>query len=397
MIYYHIMITFIAYENGVEISKIKLSERKTSIERFKAKALMCKIRRLKQFNIEDAKIQLSHELKNFDKVNEILNLYGALGEQALELLYDLNDQNNKELNDLLFSVEFPSTNREKVLIPEVLKPLLEIHDNTHGRAVGKGEILSCLLFKDVTGKPNAEYDIFHQDSPWHMKDHRISSATPLGRPDGEKKNKNAKFDWRQADIIQFCWTKLKKVGVKKNFGIKEFTNNEQLTFILEALKEKYNTQNVNDVLIMFENDLNVVASKSLGDAKGVLFVKQECDNPYFERVDASDICFYSLSQDNLKITDFKGRYVDAVMAKIDELKRLEEEKKALELKKVKTFEKFKEFERSWNNATTIRDISNSLSKTPTAVRQMKEQIIKKYPEQFSFKKLERANKKSLSL
>ncbi len=391
------MKTFVHYENGIEVYKVKLSERKTNAERFKAKALMSKIRRLKQFNIEDAKTQLSYELKNFGKVNQILASYGKLGEQALELLYDLNDENNKELNDLLFSVDFPSTNREKVLIPEVLRPLLEIHDNTHGRAVGKGEILACLLFKDVAGKPNAEYDIFHQDSPWHMKDHRISPATPLGRPDGEKKNKNAKFDWRQADIIQFCWTKLKKAGVKKNFGIREFTNSEQLTFILETLKERYNTENINDVLVMFENDLHAVASKSLGDAKGVLFVKQEGDNPCFERVDASDICFYAISQDNLKITDSKGRYIDAVMSKIDELKRLEEEKSALELKKVKAFEKFKEFESSWNNATTIRDISNRLSKSPTSIRQMKQQIIKKYPEQFSFKKLERANKKSLSL
>lgn len=272
-------------------------------------------RRHTPFSISEASVKL-REFLGSGNVDDVLT-YRALAAPTIELLYDLMHNAPDALRTALRSFEVPSRSREIVRVPRVLEGLAEIASNDRGLAVGKGEILFCLMFRNVLGQPNARYDVFASGIPWHIKDHRNCDSTPLGRPsDSERGN-----DWRHADVFRFIWEEL---GASFNFGNTFFEGRRDLEPMLTV---RYGLPlEVAASRLEAELDEAMRDSPLFGDAPGIIFLKRDKDGLYFERLDKQDLHFHSVSNEGIKVSEIGGRFVEKVMHAQDQ------ERKERELK-----------------------------------------------------------------
>lgn len=394
------------------IVKYKYSE-KSLKERVKASIICSTTNSDLPYTVEKAIRILSKDLGQNSDVISVLKKYKLLGDRALEILFELNDEFHDELSSNIRNVDFPTKSKQKIYVPKILTRFSEVFCNDRGFAVGKGEILACLLFKQTTGAPNARYDIDVAGIPWHIKDHRNCDSTPLGRPNVENDDNPS---WRLNETFSFIWG----LGAKSNFGTKFFKNNRQIE---KLIMQEYNTTDLLTAALALEFDLDSAMRDSslMGDAPGILFLKDDEKGLYFERVDSDDLHFHSISNDGIKICDEKNRFVDSIMfastveeklkqERNEKLKKEIEKKKNLISKKEikikikeeqsmqrkkeiekKIYTESKEFCNKWNNVPSIDILEQVLGTKSELLRSKKKRIEMKYPE-FKFKELKKAKK-----
>lgn len=370
---------------------------------------LCKLS--KSYSTDDATKFLIDNLTLSNEVMTVLIPYRSLSEKAIEIMYDLADIRLDELNATLRSVDV-SHDRAIVRVPDVLRRFLDVYSNDRGLAVGKGEILACLLLKNASGVPNARYDITIDGIPWHIKDHRNCDSTPLGRPTDE----NGLTSWKNSDIFNFVW---RACNLSMNFGNTSFKNRSDIE---DLLLKRYGTDDLAAAAGMFEHEISEVVRNStlFGDAPGIIFLKHDDIGEYFEFVPKKDIYFHSTSADGIKICDVPGRYVDTIMFARNEIERLNgleelkrqrileraklaeerrtkkliERDEAVNIKKLKRYNDARYFNELWNLSIDVKTLASNISIGVQAAIEKKKRLEKEYPE-FLWKQIKRREKVSI--
>lgn len=260
------------------------------------------------------------------------------------------------------------------------------------------------MYKNCFGVPNARYDVFQDNKPIHIKDHRFCDATPLGRIDQKEQE-----TWRNADILNF----IKSLGANFNFGNSFFMKRYDLD---QKILDRYKTNNLKEAASLLESELNQMVQDSnlIGEAEYIVFLKKDQFGFYFERCNKEEIKFHSISHDGIKITTESGRFIKAIMSysnlqeKIrnkEQIKKLKLEAKLLKKETVKNLKDLKKlnskiekenkklllaekFNRDWNNASNLDILYKELGIKVSLLKLRKKKILNKYP-QLVFKELSR--------
>lgn len=302
---------------------------------------------------------LKGNVKKYENCKKVLKSYSKLNKQVLQTLVALSRIDLDALNVALQSVKFPSKNGSSVRVPRVLERIVEINDPVQGRAVGKGELVSVLLFSNVTGEPNGAYDLtVNGIERWHVKDHRNDDSTFVGRSNQKNKSKkklleNKLPEWRNSPVIKFIRETL---GIEGSFGMADAIDEETL----RRLKERYGLSDACDALEKFQQELDVVARSQLGTAKGVLFVVNDGEGLCcLQRVDMQNVYFHSISRDNIKITHKPNRFAEKLTKNVERENALLEKEQLALMKQREKLVEIQRFIDAWNNAPDLDTLSTS--------------------------------------